>query len=85
LSVGDAATGRTIENVVLSGEELHSKFPLCFSIISLHTNKPRPVPSFFVVKNGSNIDFLSSAGISGPLLEILILMDSHHDSVHQWH
>ena len=57
--------------VVNKSEEVHVRVPPCFSIISLQTNRPRPVPCFFVVTKGSNIVGRTSSGILEPLLEIV--------------
>lgn len=57
--------------VVNKSEEVHVRVPPCFSIISLQTNRPRPVPCFFVVTNGSNMVGRTSSGIFGPLLDMV--------------
>ena len=57
--------------VVNKSEEVQVSVPPCFSIISLQTNRPRPVPCFFVVTKGSNMVGRTSSGIFGPLLEMV--------------
>ena len=60
-----------ILNVV--GLELTDMLPPCCSTILLQIDKPRPVPTDFVVNNGSKIFGISESLIPGPSSSISII------------
>lgn len=66
--------GRRMENVVMLSSEEQQISPPWSLITFLQMYRPMPVPSFFVVKNGSKIVSTMSAGIDGPLLAISMMM-----------